>query len=90
MSVVDELVKGREAFERREWVDAYNRLSAVERGHLSPDDLLRLGMAAYLSGDDDSCVRALQQAYQAELDAGERLGAGAHRVLVSAGSAHRW
>lgn len=75
MSVVDDLVKGREAFEQRQWVAAYGRLSTVDRGQLSPDDLLRLGMAAYLSGDDDACVRALQLAYQAELDAGESLGA---------------
>jgi DNA-binding CsgD family transcriptional regulator len=75
MSVVDELVRGREAFERREWAAAYDRLSAVDRAHLSPDDLLRLAMSAYLSGDNDSCVRALQQAYQAELDVGESLGA---------------
>ncbi|MEP6649378.1 MAG: LuxR C-terminal-related transcriptional regulator [Lapillicoccus sp.] len=75
MGVVEELVKGREAFERREWVGAYDQLSAIDPGQLSPDDVLRLGMAAYLSGDDDACVRALQQAYQAELDAGESLGA---------------
>ena len=75
MSIVDELVKAREAFERRDWVAARDRLSSVDRAQLSPDDLLRLGMAAYLAGDNDSCVLALQQAYQAELDAGEPLGA---------------
>ena len=57
MSVVDELVKGREAFEHREWAAAHDRLSAVDRSKLSQDDLLRLGMAAYLSGDDESSVR---------------------------------
>jgi DNA-binding CsgD family transcriptional regulator len=75
MGVVDELVKGREAFERREWAAAQDRLSGVERERLSSDDLLRLGLAAYLSGDHESCIEALQQAYQAELDAGESLGA---------------
>ena len=54
MSVVDELVKGREAFEHREWAAAHDRLSAVDRSKLSQDDLVRLGMAAYLSGDDES------------------------------------
>ena len=75
MSVVDELVRGREAFERREWAAAHDQLSAVERSKLSQDDLVRLGMAAYLSGDDDSSVQALQEAYRAALDAGETLGA---------------
>lgn len=75
MSVVEELVKGREAFERREWAAAYARLSAIDPAQVSPDDLLRLGMAAYLSGDNDSSVRAMQQAYEAELNAGESLGA---------------
>jgi DNA-binding CsgD family transcriptional regulator len=75
MGVVDDLVKGREAFERREWAAVYDLLSVVDRAQLSPDDLLRLGMAAYLLGDNDSCVGTLHQAYQAELDAGESLGA---------------
>jgi uncharacterized protein YchJ len=69
------LVKGREAFERREWAAVCDLLSVVDRAQLSPDDLLRLGMAAYLLGDNDSCVGTLHQAYQAELDAGESLGA---------------
>ena len=73
MSVVDQLVEGREAFERREWVAAYDRLSALDRQQLSSDDMLRLAMAAHLSGDDDACVRALQQAFQAAQDAGEPL-----------------
>jgi DNA-binding CsgD family transcriptional regulator len=71
MSDVDDLVTGREAFERRDWVAAHDRLSAVAPERLSPDDLVRLAMSAYLSGDDDSAVRALQRAYRAELDAGE-------------------
>lgn len=75
MSVVDDLVRGREAFEQRDWAAAVAKLSAVDSARLSPDDLLRLAMAAYLSGDNDSCVRTLQRAFQAELDAGEPLGA---------------
>ena len=75
MSVVDELVKGREAFEHREWAAAHDRLSAVDRSKLSQDDLVRLGLAAYLSGDVESSVQALQEAYRAALDAGETLGA---------------
>ena len=39
MSVVDELVRSREAFERREWAAAHDRLSAVEPSRLSQDDL---------------------------------------------------
>jgi len=75
MGIVEELVRGREAFERREWAGAYEQLSGVDPERLSRDDLLRLGMSAYLLGDNDGCVRVLQQAYQAELDADEPLGA---------------
>ena len=75
MGVVDELVRGREAFDQRAWGVAVERLSAVDRRRLSQDDLLRLGLAAYLSGDEDSCVRDLQDAYRVALDAGKTLEA---------------
>ncbi|HSU37050.1 MAG TPA: helix-turn-helix transcriptional regulator, partial [Propionibacteriaceae bacterium] len=75
MGVVDELVQGREAFDQRAWGVAVERLSAVDRRRLNQDDLLRLGLAAYLSGDQDSCVRELQEAYRVALAAGETLEA---------------
>ncbi len=69
MGVVDDLVAGREAFERREWVVARDRLSAVSDP--GPDDLESLALAAYLCADHDTCLRAWQQAFRVHADAGE-------------------
>jgi DNA-binding CsgD family transcriptional regulator/tetratricopeptide (TPR) repeat protein len=73
MGIVDDLEQARKAFERREWAAAYDRLSAV--ADLGTDDLLKLATAAYLAGDDDACIRALQRGYQAEVDGGDTLRA---------------
>jgi DNA-binding NarL/FixJ family response regulator len=69
MGVVEELVRAREAYDRREWVAAYDGLS--DGGVLAADDFARLATAAYLLGHHNDCVAALQRAHQAHLDAGE-------------------
>jgi ATP/maltotriose-dependent transcriptional regulator MalT len=69
MGIVDDLVAGREAFERREWAVARDRLSAAPDP--APDDLESLALAAYLSGDHDTCLRAWQQAFRVRSEAGE-------------------
>ena len=48
-----DLVEGREAFTRRAWGTAYERLRAVGIPHLASEDLGRLATAAYLVGDRD-------------------------------------
>jgi DNA-binding NarL/FixJ family response regulator len=73
MGIVEDLQRAREAFERRDWAVAYDQLSGV--ADLAADDLLALGTAAYLVGDDDACVRALQRGYHAALDGGDDLRA---------------
>jgi hypothetical protein len=73
MGIVEDLQQAREAFERRDWAAAYDRLSGV--AELAADDLLALGTAAYLVGDDDACVRALQRGYHAAAEAGDTLRA---------------
>jgi DNA-binding CsgD family transcriptional regulator len=73
MGIVEDLQRAREAFERRDWATAYDRLSGV--ADLAADDLLALGTAAYLVGDDDACIRALQRGYHAAVEAGETLRA---------------
>jgi DNA-binding CsgD family transcriptional regulator len=78
MGIVDDLEQARQAFERRDWTAAYQRLSTVgdqEPSELTPADLLSLATAAYLAGDDDACVRALQRGYQAGIDGGDTLRA---------------
>ncbi|MGH3675496.1 MAG: LuxR C-terminal-related transcriptional regulator [Mycobacterium sp.] len=79
MGVVDDLVRAREAYERREWVAAYEAMSGLGSGPaaraLDGDDFARLATAAYLTGRKNDCIQALQRAYQIHLDAGEPLAA---------------
>jgi ATP/maltotriose-dependent transcriptional regulator MalT len=69
MGIVDDLVEGREAFERRRWVVARDRLSAAASRDLGPGDLESLAVAAYLAGDRETCLRAWQRAFQAYAEA---------------------
>jgi DNA-binding CsgD family transcriptional regulator len=71
MGVVDELIRAREAYDRREWLAAYDGLSDAAPEELTPDDLVQLATAAYLLGRRNDCVQALQRAYQLNLDAAD-------------------
>ncbi len=73
MGVVDELVRAREAYERRDWLAAFESLSGA--GPDDGDDFDRLGAAALLVGRKNDCVTAYQRAFQAHLDAGEPMAA---------------
>ncbi|GEL17989.1 helix-turn-helix transcriptional regulator [Pseudonocardia asaccharolytica] len=75
MGIIDDLVRARDAFERREWVAAYGALSDLDPSRLTAADFARLATAAYLLGHRNDCVQALQRAYQVNLDAGETLAA---------------
>lgn len=75
MDVVDDLARAREAYERRDWVAAYDALSDLDRSALDADDFARLSMTAYLLGRKNDCIQAMQRAYQAHLDRGETLAA---------------
>jgi ATP/maltotriose-dependent transcriptional regulator MalT len=69
MGVVEELVRAREAYDRREWVAAYDGLS--DAGVLAADDFDRLATAAYLLGRRNDCIAAMQRAYRSHVDGGE-------------------
>jgi hypothetical protein len=72
MASDDSLLRGREAYERRAWGDAYARLSAAdEQSPLGAEDLDRLGMAAYLTGRLEPAADAWERAYRVLLEAGE-------------------
>ncbi|MEV5963567.1 LuxR C-terminal-related transcriptional regulator [Kribbella sp. NPDC051952] len=73
MGIVEDLERARAAFDRRDWATAYDRLSSAT--DLGPTDLLTLATAAYLVGDDDACIRALQRAYRKEVADSNVLGA---------------
>jgi ATP/maltotriose-dependent transcriptional regulator MalT len=71
MGVVEELVRAREAYDRREWVTAYDGLSDTSTDELSATDFARLATAAYLLGRRNDCVQALQRAYAASIAHGD-------------------
>jgi DNA-binding CsgD family transcriptional regulator/tetratricopeptide (TPR) repeat protein len=60
------------AFERRDWGEAHRLLSGIAGDQLSPADLDRLAVAAYLIGRDDDAVAAWEAAHKRHLQAGER------------------
>ena len=72
MDIVDELIQGREAFGRHDWRAARDRLSAPDLAELEPADLRALSTAAYLVGDIETCVRALQRSFQVHTDGRRR------------------
>ncbi len=70
---IDQLRQAREAFERRDWALVSERLQSV--GDLSVADTMALATAAFLIGDADEAVRALQAGYQDSIKKGDALGA---------------
>jgi DNA-binding CsgD family transcriptional regulator len=73
MQSSDNLKRGRDAYARRAWSDAYDSLSRADRERPLPADTLeRLAVAAYLIGRADAYANALDRAHHAHLEAGER------------------
>ncbi|WP_306363567.1 LuxR family transcriptional regulator [Nocardia sp. CC227C] len=75
MGVVDNLLRARAEYERREWLAAFGTLSDLDADALDGDDFLRLATAAYLTGRTNDSIHALQRAYQLHVDAGDPLAA---------------
>jgi DNA-binding CsgD family transcriptional regulator len=72
MTMADALGRGRSAFGRRAWADAYSGLSAADHeAPLSPEDLERLALAAYLAGRDDDGADISARAYHEWLHLGD-------------------
>jgi DNA-binding NarL/FixJ family response regulator len=70
---VDVLRHAREAYERGDWVLAFDQLHRA--GELDPDDSMALATSAYLLGNVDETVRALQVGYQDRIQNEDTLGA---------------
>ena len=67
-----DLARGRDAYKRRAWADAYRALTlADETLPLGAADLELLAMSAYLTARDEEYLRTLERAYHAHLDASE-------------------
>ena len=81
---VDDLNAGREAYGQQDWTAARDHLSRADPAMLGVDDLRALSSAAYLVGDRDTAIRALQRAHSLCVAAGDRLGAAhdAHQLAV--------
>ena len=68
-----ELDRGREAFDRRAWAQAFAGLRAADaRVPLAPDDLERLATAAALTGHDEASADAWARAYHDLVRRGDR------------------
>lgn len=68
----ENLGRGRKAFDRRSWPDAYQLLGHADRtATLAPEDLERLATAAYLTGHDQESTDAWSRAHHGWLAQGE-------------------
>ena len=70
----DSLLRGRACYERREWNDAFEALSAADQSTpLGAEDLHRLAWSAGLTARDEQMLATQERAYNARLEAGETL-----------------
>ena len=75
VDVPDGLERGREAYAKRAWTDAYESLSRADQtSPLGAEDLELLATSAYMLGRDNE-LSDLERAYHVYLDAGEALRA---------------
>ena len=86
VSLDEAILKGRQAYERRAWDDAYDAFSqANAAGSLEADDVERLAWSAVLSGRDESVLGSPGAAPSAQ--AGRRRGPPGREGRVLAGAA---
>ena len=72
ISTTEMLDRGRVAFDRSQWGEAFAQLSAADRDTaLTPEDLERLAVAAHLVGEDEASTAAYERAHRQLLDRGE-------------------
>ena len=71
-----ELEAGRELYQRRAWLDAYESLSRADQATpLGPEDLELLATAAYMLNRDHDFAATLERAHHLHLDVGDALRA---------------
>lgn len=76
MDDAEELERGREAYARLAWADAFESLTRADRVvTLGAEDLERLATTAYMLGRDGDYLSALERAHQEHLGNGETLRA---------------
>jgi ATP/maltotriose-dependent transcriptional regulator MalT len=81
--VVNDLDRGREAYEQRAWLDAYEALSRADaRSPLATEDLDLLAVSASMVGRIDDYLALLERAHRAYLDADELLRAARAAIWI--------
>jgi len=76
MSASEALTRGRAAFERKAWSDAYRELALADRERpLAPEDLDSLATAAYLVGEESFSAETRTRAHAGFLERGDPLHA---------------
>lgn len=89
-SVADMLRTGLQAFDRTEWLEAFNALSAADAVNpLPPSHLERLAEAAWWIGKSDECIRTRERAYAQYVEAGELNSAASVALAVSEDYFHK-
>jgi len=84
MSGVGALARGRDAFEREAWSEAFQQLMAADHAvPLEAADLERLAAAALLVGEDTACIDALTRAHQGFLERGDAIAAARNAVRLA-------
>lgn len=84
------LEAAREAYDRRDWVEARSTLTSIdESSGLAPSDLLVLSTCAYMLGDVPGMRGALERAYGGYLDVGETLPAARTALWLASNLASR-
>ncbi len=70
--MTDALIRGREAYDRHEWSEAYSHLSeADEHADLGASDVAKLARTAHLIGHDTECEELLARAHGSYLEEGD-------------------
>ena len=78
------LARGRAAFEREAWSEAYEQLLAADaKAPLDAEDLERLAAAAFLVGEDAASIDALTRAHHAFLDRSDAIAAARNAVRLA-------
>ena len=76
MDPASELTRGRDAYAREAWLEAYESLRAADRDEpLRAADLDRLATSAYMLGRQEDYIGSLERGYRAHLDAGSPFAA---------------
>ena len=76
LQIADDLGRGREAYERSAWSEAYELLGRAERtAPLSGSDLVSLAISAHMLGHFDEWLPVLERAHHGYVEEGEMLPA---------------